>query len=364
MRDMAAGLVSPVFAGRDAELMLLAGAFEDAAGGTPRTVLTGAEAGGGKSRLVTEFTATVADRAMVLAGGCVELGAGGLPYAPFTAALRRLVRARGAAEVAGLLPGQTAGELGVLLPDFGTPPAGADPGTARARLFEVLLTVLETLAEQQPVVLVVEDVHWADRSTCDLLSFLVRNIRQARVLLVVTFRSDELNRNDLLRPLLAGLAQAEGISRLQLARRSRAQAAVQLEGILGRPPAAALIDEVYQRGKQPNGCWTNCARCRLGCRRRASACSHSPGSRLTPGRPGPPWLSPSRRRTRSFWPRGPHPQPVTARARPPGSAARPSWPAASARALCSGRSARWPGGPASTCPPCPGRAGTSSPAEP
>jgi DNA-binding NarL/FixJ family response regulator len=124
--------------------------------------------------------------------------------------LRRLVRARGAAEVAGLLPGQTAGELGVLLPDFGTPPAGADPGTARARLFEVLLTLLETLAEQQPVVLVVEDVHWADRSTCDLLSFLVRNLRQARVLLVGTFRSDEMNRNDLLRPLLAGLARAEG----------------------------------------------------------------------------------------------------------------------------------------------------------
>ena len=248
MRTMAAGLVSPVFAGREAELTLLAAAFEDAAGSAPRTVLTGAEAGGGKSRLVTEFTATVADRAMIIAGGCVELGAGGLPYAPFTAALRQLVRARGAAEVAGLLPGHAAGELGVLLPDFGSPQAGADPGTARARLFEVLLTLLETLAEQQPVVLVVEDVHWADRSTCDLLSFLVRNIRQARVLLVVTFRSDELNRNDLLRPLLAGLARAEGVSRLELARLSRAQAAVQLEGILGRPPGAALISEVYQRG--------------------------------------------------------------------------------------------------------------------
>jgi DNA-binding CsgD family transcriptional regulator/tetratricopeptide (TPR) repeat protein len=248
MRTMAAGLVSPVFAGRKAELTLLAAAFEDAAGSAPRTVLTGAEAGGGKSRLITEFTATVADRAMVIAGGCVELGAGGLPYAPFTAALRQLVRARGAAEVAGLLPGHAAGELGVLLPDFGSPPAGADPGTARARLFEVLLTLLETLAERQPVVLVVEDVHWADRSTCDLLSFLVRNIRQARVLLVVTFRSDELNRNDLLRPLLAGLARAEGVSRLELARLSRAQAALQLEGILGRPPGAALISEVYQRG--------------------------------------------------------------------------------------------------------------------
>jgi hypothetical protein len=79
---MAAGLVSPLFAGREAELTLLAGAFEDAAGGTPRTVLTGAEAGGGKSRLVTEFTATVGDRALVLAGGCVELGSGGLPCGP------------------------------------------------------------------------------------------------------------------------------------------------------------------------------------------------------------------------------------------------------------------------------------------
>jgi DNA-binding CsgD family transcriptional regulator/tetratricopeptide (TPR) repeat protein len=248
MRTMAAGLVSPVFAGREAELTLLADAFEDAAAGTPRTVLAGAEAGGGKSRLVTEFTGTVGDRALVLTGACVELGAGGLPYAPFTAALRQLVRARGAAEVAGLLPGQAAGELGVLLPGFGTPSAGADPGTVRARLFEVLLTLLETLSEQQPVVLVAEDVHWADRSTCDLLSFLVRNIQQARVLLVVTFRSDELNRNDLLRPLLAGLARTEGVSRLELARLSRAQAAVQLEGILGRPPGAALISEVYQRG--------------------------------------------------------------------------------------------------------------------
>src|SRR2546430_13163511 len=112
MKAMTAGLVSPVFAGRKAELMLLAGAFEDAAGGTPRTVLAGAEAGGGKSRLVTEFTATVGDRAVVLAGGCVELGAGGLPYAPFTPALRQLVRSRGAAAVARLLPCPAQGELG------------------------------------------------------------------------------------------------------------------------------------------------------------------------------------------------------------------------------------------------------------
>src|SRR5215470_4182319 len=158
-------MVSPVFAGREAELAVLASAFDDAASGMPGTVLVGAEAGGGKSRLVGEFAARVAGRALVLAGGCVELSAAGLPYAPFTAALRQLIRERGAAEVAGLLPGDAAGELAALLPDFGTPAAGTDPDTARGRLFEVLLTLLEALAEPLPVVLVVEDVHWADRST-------------------------------------------------------------------------------------------------------------------------------------------------------------------------------------------------------
>jgi hypothetical protein len=92
--------VSPVFAGREAEMAVLAGAFEDAASGIPGAVLVGAEAGGGKSRLVAEFAAPLSGRALVLAGGCVELGAAGLPYAPFTAALRQLVHERGAAEVA------------------------------------------------------------------------------------------------------------------------------------------------------------------------------------------------------------------------------------------------------------------------
>ena len=374
MKAMTAGLVSPVFAGRKAELTLLAGAFEDAAGGTPRTVLTGAEAGGGKSRLVTEFTATVGDRAMVLAGGCVELSSGGLPYAPFTAALRQLVRTRGAAEVAGLLPGQAAGELGVLLPDFGTPPAGADPGTARARLFEVLLTLLEALAEQQPVVLVVEDVHWADRSTCDLLSFLVRNIQRARVLLVVTFRSDELNRNDMLRPLLAGLARAERVSRLELARLSRAQAAMQLEGILGRPPDAALISEVYQRGggvpllteALVSSDGTVSAELPTSVRdlllAAVAVLPERTQQALRISAAGGARLSPSRRRTRSCVPRSPRQRPGTGKARPSGWAARPIWLAVSARAFCSSRSARWPGGPASTWPPC--RGSESSPEGP
>jgi len=241
-------VVSTVFAGREAELAVLAGAFADAASGIARVVLVGAEAGGGKSRLADEFVARVAGRALVLAGGCVELSAAGLPYAPFTAGLRQLVRQRGAGEVAALLGGRGTGELAGLLPEFGHPLADRDPDMARGRLFELVLALLEALAEQLPLVLVVEDVHWADRSTRDLLSFLARNLRQAAVLLVVTFRSDELHRTHQLRPLLAQLGRIDAVTWLELPRLSRGQVAIQLEGILGRPPEPAITTAVHERG--------------------------------------------------------------------------------------------------------------------
>jgi predicted ATPase len=241
-------MLSPVFAGREDELAVLAAAFGAAASGSPATVLVGAEAGGGKSRLAAEFAARVRDRALVLAGGCVELMSGGLPYAPFAAALRELVRERGVAAVAALLPGHAAGELAALLPEFGAAPAPADLRISRVRLFELLLALLEGLAEDQPVVLVVEDVHWADRETCDLLSFLARNLRDAAVLLVVTFRSESVHRDQPLRRLLASLERMGGVTRLELPRLTRRQVAAQLAGILDRPPEPPVLSAVYQRG--------------------------------------------------------------------------------------------------------------------
>jgi predicted ATPase len=240
--------VSPVFVGREAELETLVRAFEEASGGTSGMVLLGAEAGGGKSRLVAEFTARVRGRALVLAGGCVDLGAAGLPYTPFTAALRVLVRELGAGEVTGLLPGGSAGELAGLVPELGSPPVGGDPEMARGRLFGLLLVLLEQLAGKQPVVLVIEDVHWADRSTGELLAFLVRNLRQVAVLLVATFRSDELGQAGPVRRLLAELGRLDGVTRLELSRLSRGQVAAQLAGILGREPGPVVATAVHERG--------------------------------------------------------------------------------------------------------------------
>lgn len=249
---MSSRTVSPVFAGREAELTVLTGAFERAAGGDPATVLVGAEAGGGKSRLVSEFadrvrTAAGSGGPLILSGGCVEMSAAALPYAPFTAALRELIRDRGAADVAALLPGQAAGDLARLIPEFGEPTASTDAGTARMRLFGQLLALFERLAERLPLVLIIEDAHWADRSTRDLLSFLIRSLRRTRVLLVVTFRSDELHRTHPLRPLLAELARVDGVIRLELPRLNRAEVGAQLEGILGQPPEAGTVQAVYER---------------------------------------------------------------------------------------------------------------------
>jgi len=213
-------------------------------------VLVGGEAGVGKTRLISEFVERVGDGARVLVGGCLGLGAEGLPFAPFTAALRGLVREVGSDAVAALLPGGTATGLARLLPEFGEPELHGTDGEKRARLFELVLTLLERLAEQTPhgLVLVIEDAHWADRSTRDLLSFLIRNLGP-RLLVIVTYRLDELHRDHPLRPLLAELDRVDRVRRFDLARLSRREVAEMIRGITGTEPAGRLLDQVYERSE-------------------------------------------------------------------------------------------------------------------
>jgi len=204
--DVGRQVSSPVLVGRSRQLSVLDSALA-AVRGSPSAVVVGGEAGIGKSRLVREFAGRSRGAgARVLIGGCLELGADGLPFAPFTAVLRQLVRDLGATSVADLLPGGAARELARLLPEFGEPATPDDAGEARARLFEQVLVLLERLARASPVVLVIEDMHWADQSSRDLLAFLIRNQPSADgVLIVATYRSDDMHRAHPLRPLLAEL---------------------------------------------------------------------------------------------------------------------------------------------------------------
>jgi DNA-binding CsgD family transcriptional regulator/tetratricopeptide (TPR) repeat protein len=247
--EMGGRVASPTFVGRLGELELLEAARGRAADGEPAVVLVGGEAGVGKTRLVTELAARCAtDGTRVLQGGCVPVGDGALPYAPIVEALRSLLADVGAGAVRELV-GPSWPELAHLLPALGEPEAGGPPSQAtQARLFELLLSLLGRLSEQTPLVLVVEDLHWADRSTRDLLAFLVRNLRRERLLLVVIYRNDEPGQQRL-GPYLAELDRGGQIVRIELARLDQAETVAQLVGILGAVPAADLVDGVFARSE-------------------------------------------------------------------------------------------------------------------
>ena len=235
--------------GRAEQMTALEGAFESVRQGGPAAVLLGGEAGVGKSRLVSEFsTAARLAGARVLTGGCLQLGIDGLPFAPFTAMLRDLVHDMGAAAFTAMLPGRATRELARLLPELGTVSPDGEPGTARAALFEEMLSALEQLGSRSPVVLVIEDAHWADRSSRDLLTFLIGNQRAIRGLMVlVTFRSDELHRTHPLRPLLAAMDRIGWVSRVDLPRLSWQGTADLASGILGRRVADDVAGALYRR---------------------------------------------------------------------------------------------------------------------
>ena len=229
----------------------LEAAFVSVRQGGPSAVLLGGEAGVGKSRLVSDFSRTAASAgARVLTGGCLELGTDGLPFAPFTAVLRDLVHEMGADAVASMLPGRTTRGLARLLPELGEPDTGGDPAEARARLFEEVLRALEHLTRHSPVVLVIEDAHWADRSSRDLLTFLIGNQRSlSGLLIVVTFRSDELHRTHPLRPLLASLDRIAWVERIELPRLTRQDTSELAVRILGREPDEELAEALYHRSE-------------------------------------------------------------------------------------------------------------------
>jgi DNA-binding CsgD family transcriptional regulator len=253
--EMSGRAASPFLVGRDEQMAALDAAFDSVRQGGPTAVLLGGEAGVGKSRLVSEFgRAATAAGARVLTGGCLELGTDGLPFAPFTAVLRDLVHELGADAVASMLPGRTTRGLARLLPELGEPDTSSDifldPGEARARLFEEVLSALDHLARHSPVVLVIEDAHWADRSSRDLLTFLIGNQRAiSGLLIIVTFRSDELHRTHPLRPMLATLDRITWVERVELPRLTSHDTAKLAAGILGRQLAADLADALYRRSE-------------------------------------------------------------------------------------------------------------------
>ncbi|MER7756647.1 AAA family ATPase [Kitasatospora sp. NPDC097643] len=241
--------VSPVFVGRGSEITELIGALRRAGSGSPQAVLIGGEAGVGKTRLLEEFLQRACDGgAVTTLGSCLEVGAEGLPFAPLAAALRRLHRQLGT-ELEAAAAGSE-GHLARLLPEFGEADGEPNDEYGRARLFEHTARLFERLGADRTLVLAVEDLHWSDRSTRELLAYLVRTLHRSRVLLVATYRTDDLHRRHPLRPFLAELERLRTVQRLELERFRRREVAAQLAGILGTAaPDRELVDRIHRRSE-------------------------------------------------------------------------------------------------------------------
>lgn len=241
--------LSPEFIGRDTELARLTAALSAADGCEPQAVLIGGEAGVGKTRLTEEFMAAArAAGAVTAIGGCVEIGAEGLPFAPVSTALRHLYRTLGT-ELTSAVAGQEA-ELARLLPELGDSGAGhrdQHDEEGRVRLFELTARLLERLGADRTLVVVVEDLHWADRSTRELLAYLFRSVQRARLLIAATYRSDDIHRRHPLRPFLAETDRLRTVERIELSRFSRDEVGRQLTAILAETPGEAVVDDVFAR---------------------------------------------------------------------------------------------------------------------
>ncbi|HUA31371.1 MAG TPA: AAA family ATPase [Streptosporangiaceae bacterium] len=236
--------------GRQAEFGRLRALLRDAAAGRPVVALVSGDAGVGKTRLVAELSAQARhDGFAVLTGRCAEL-ADTVPYLPLADALRD-------AAAGPLANGPLADALAArpvlsrLLPDApGGQPQGADtPGFAQQQLFGAVLGMLSDLAEASPVLLVLEDLHWADRSTRDLVTFLSRVLHRERLAIVVTYRTDDLHRRHPLRPVIAELTRLPSVTTVALGPLSPSAMAEHLTSLSGGMLDAALLDSVITRAE-------------------------------------------------------------------------------------------------------------------
>ncbi|HEY5661967.1 MAG TPA: AAA family ATPase [Gaiellaceae bacterium] len=217
MTHVVASALCPRLIGRGDQLFVLEDALLAAYRGESRAVAVGGEAGMGKTRLVREL-AERAERlgCEVLWGTCSEAELP-LPYLPLVEALGNYLSRNDVAAVAASL-GAAGRELGQLFPQLAphdTAPLG-DPTQAKLRLFEAVVALLDVAARERGLLLVVDDVHWADSATRELLDHLVRRLTTTRALLAMTYRSDELDRRHPLAPLVQTWRRSGAVELVQL----------------------------------------------------------------------------------------------------------------------------------------------------
>ncbi|WP_460443958.1 ATP-binding protein, partial [Amycolatopsis cihanbeyliensis] len=254
---------------RTGEMRQLRAAFARSRRGEAAAVLLAGDAGVGKTRVLTELGSYAAGQgALVLTGRCLDVREGGLPYLPFAEALTPLAGAteRAVADAVRARPA-----LGRLLPQVDGLPPGAQAATdhqpvsaadqenlrrvrteqdlGQLQLFDAVLGVLTEIAEHKPVVLLLEDLHWADGSSRNLLSFLLSRLRTQKLLVLASYRGDEVHRRHPLRAVLAELVRLAGVQRIDLPPLAEEDARALVEALVEGPADPELVATVVRRSE-------------------------------------------------------------------------------------------------------------------
>lgn len=221
--------------GRESEIGGLRDAWSRAREGEAAAVVLAGDAGIGKTRLVTELATEVAeDGGLVLLGHCLGLGQAAPPFLPVLEIVSQLHETSQDPEVvegaARLLRADVAGD--------------------QVRLFDGVHSLLVRSARPAPVLVVIEDLHWSDPSTRDLLLFLLARLGTSRILLLLTYRSDDLDRRHPLRPWLAGVVRMRGVTRLDVEPWGREDARTFARSLLPQGQVdEGVVDDVAERSE-------------------------------------------------------------------------------------------------------------------
>ena len=247
-------LAGGVFVGRRQEMGDLKAALEDALSGRGRMVTLVGEPGIGKTRIAQELTTYAGLRgAQVLWGRCYE-EQGVPPYWPWVQAIRSYVRERESEELSAVM-GAGAADIAEIVADVrdrltGLPsPPALEPAQARFRLFDSITSFLKAAGQRQPVVLVLDDLHWADTASLMLLQFVARELTGARVLLVGTYRDVEVNRQHPLAETLGELTRSAGggFERILLRGLNQEDVGRFIWVTSGMTPPPGLVDAVHRQ---------------------------------------------------------------------------------------------------------------------
>ncbi len=254
----AVGRVGTTFVGRAEELGVFNRTLDQVLGGRRQILMLSGEPGIGKSRCAEEFAHAAEDQgALVVWGRCYE-EAGAPPYWPWVQIFREFMEASSPSEIRYAM-GQGVSDIAAIVPelaDADSPPASSpatlDPPEKRFRMLDAIARFFAKATQQVPLVVVIDDLHWADVPSLSLLEFLSHELPRCRLLIVGTYRENEVSRKSPLQHTLGGLGKDSGVVRMRLAGLSVPAIATLAQSLVGPDlPSAAIAALHHQTDGNP-----------------------------------------------------------------------------------------------------------------